>query len=176
MSAPFPAFLTSPTLVWPQLYLRGPSTHHCAGSKEVWMDQTVARMPSANGCSCVGADITSPPYLPLKFSPTRSIPLVSRSVSLCYLKPEILPFSPSHCVASVCLAACVSVRVYACVWECAKKRRQSVGDLESGDRETAGRQEASEEGERHQEWETAMKFIQAICVLLLCPVLSINSR
>lgn len=146
----------------------------------------VAIMPSANGCGHVGADITSPPHLCSWVQPH---PLHSISGSLpvpVLFKARDPPsLSPCHCVASVCLAACVSVRVCARTRACAsvcvcasalKKRRQPVGELESGDRETGGRREASEEGERQQEWETAMKFVQAICVLLLCPALSINSR
>lgn len=51
-----------------------------------------------------------------------------------------------------------------------------MGELESGERDTGERQKASEKGEQERECETAMKFIQAICLLLLCPALSLNTR
>lgn len=36
-----------------------------------------------------------------------------------------------------------------CVCECAKKPRQPVGELESGERDTGERQKASEKGKRN---------------------------
>ncbi|XP_061565254.1 leucine zipper protein 2 [Cololabis saira] len=58
--------------------------------------------------------------------------------------------------------------------ECAKKPRQSVGELESEEGDTRERQKHLRR-RKERECETAMKFIQAIGLLLLCPAFSVNT-
>ena len=150
--------------------------------------QTMARKPLTNSWSCTGADIISLPHLSLCIpAPPASLPLASRSVSLCYLKPEILPLAEEP-LCCICLPRCLCVSGYACVRACVsvyesalkkKKKTQAASGRarERGERDTRGGK-----GKKHlrrqqeRECETAMKFIQAICLLLLCPALSLNTR
>lgn len=68
----------------------------------------------------------SPPSS-LYSSPTRSIPLASRSVSLCYLKPAILPLTEPLCCIYLPLRLCVRVCVSASVYMCMRKEGKKPG-------------------------------------------------
>lgn len=73
-----------------------------------------------------------------------------------------------HCVASVCLAACVSGCV--CGWECAKKPRQPVGELESEGERHGGKAKIIQEGRRNgsvrQLWNSSKLFAYCFSVQL----------
>ena len=66
----------------------------------------------------------------------------------------------------VCLGVCVCV----CVWECAKKPRQPVGELESGERDAGERQKASKTRRRNgsvrQLWNSSKLFAYCFSVQL----------
>ena len=124
-------------------------------------------------------------------APPASFPLASRSVSLCYLKPEILPLPEplcciclprclcvwvrAHARVCVCVVVCVRVNVY----ESALKKTQAASGRareRGGESDTGGKGKKHPRRQKERECETAMKFIQAICLLLLCPALSLNTR